>query len=240
LIVAQKIIRSVFFVVLTMAPMNLILSSCAAPSSDTSDLSPAEQQLRAQNANYNKTILQGAGVGALAGALIGGLLMHNHAEGVALGAAAGAAVGGGAGYAVAQNNSNQAASEASYNNQISAAQASAQHYSESARLAQTVADQATAEASQLETQYASQQISVAEYHEKLQRYRQDSDVLSTTIQAAQKQESELRAAAAQSSGGESQQLTASADSIDQSQSTMLQEQQQISQVLEAAPGGTGS
>jgi hypothetical protein len=238
--VAQKIIRSVFLVVMTMTPTTLFLSSCAAPSSNSSDLSPAEQQLRAQDANYNKTILQGAGVGALAGALIGGLLMSNHAEGAALGAAAGAALGGGAGYAVAQNNSNQAASEASYNNQITAAQASAQHFSEQARLAQTVADQATAEASKLETQYASQQISEAEYREKLDKYRQDNDLLSTTIQAAQKQESDLRAAAAQSSGDESRQLTASADSIDQSQSTILQEQQQISQTLESAPGGTGS
>lgn len=210
------------------------------PAGDDPSLSPAEQQLRTQSANFNKTILEGAGLGALAGALIGGLVSSNHAEGALIGAAAGGVVGGAGGYAVAENNKAQATSEASYNQQIDAARASAEAFSQSANTAQTVADEATAEAARLQAQYASQQISAADYHAALQKYAQDNEDLAKTINAAQKQETDLRAAAAQSSSFQRRQLNAAADSIDRSQSTMLQQQAQISQVLEETPGGSGS
>jgi outer membrane lipoprotein SlyB len=233
-------IRCVCLVVMTTVPTTLGLSGCATPSADDASLSPAEQQLRTQSANFNKTIAEGAGIGALAGALLGGLVSSNHVEGALIGAAAGGVAGGAGGYAVAENNQARAATETSYNDQIDAARASAREFSESARTAQAVADEATAETSRLQAEYASQQISAADYHAALKKYQQDNTALASTIEAAQKKASELRTAAAQSSNYESRQLTTAANNIDESQSRMLEEQQQISAVLEETPGGTGS
>jgi hypothetical protein len=234
------LIRSVCLALTVAVPTAFTLSGCAMPSADDPNLSPAEQQLRQQSANFDKTILEGAGIGAVAGALLGGLFDSNHLQGAAIGAAGGAALGGAAGYGVAENNQSQASTESAYNDQISAARTSAEEFNESARTAETVAYEATTEASRLQAEYASQQISADGYHAALQKYADDNEALSKTIAAAQKQEAALRDAAASSSYSERRRLNASANNIHQSAEVMLEQQQQITSVLDETPGGAAS
>jgi hypothetical protein len=234
------LIRSVCLALMVAVPTAFVLSGCTAPSADDPNLSPAEQQLRRQSANFDKTILEGAGLGAAAGALIFGLIDPHHLQGAAIGAAGGAAAGGLAGYGIAENNQSQASTENAYSDQISAARASAEEFNESARTAETVADEATTEASRLQAEYASQKISADEYHAALQKYADDNAALSKTITAAQKQEAALRDAAASSSYSERRRLNASANDIHQSAEVMLEQQQQITTVLDETPGGAAS
>jgi hypothetical protein len=234
------LLRSVCVVLAVAMPTALTLSGCAMTSADDPNLSPAEQQLRQQSANFDKTILEGVGLGAAAGALLVGLLDPHHLQGAAIGAAGGAALGGAAGYGIAENNQSQANTETSYNDQISAARTSAEEFNESARTAETVADEATTEASRLQAEYASQQISADGYRAALQKYADDNEALSKTIAAAQKQEAALRDAAASSSYSERRRLNASANEIHQSAEVMLEQQQQITAVLDETPGGAAS
>ncbi|TXL73872.1 glycine zipper 2TM domain-containing protein [Vineibacter terrae] len=80
------------------------LGGCAAGGSYANDpyLTPEQRRLRAQNQDFNRTVGEGAVVGALGGALLGALLggKRNRAAGALIGAGAGALLGGGAGYYV--------------------------------------------------------------------------------------------------------------------------------------------
>src|SRR5690348_62718 len=66
------------------------------------DMSPAQRQMRQQTTALNKTVWQGAAVGAIAGGLAGALIDHNNwLRGGLIGAISGGLAGGAAGQYVA-------------------------------------------------------------------------------------------------------------------------------------------
>lgn len=217
---------------------SIALAGCAAPAQNDANLSPAEQQLRAENVNFNRTVGEGAAIGALGGALIGALLFKNHAEGAAIGAAVGGAAGAGTGYAVANNNQAQARSEGAYNQQIAEAEKTAASYQQAAATSREVAREATAEARQLQAEYEAKTISAAQYRKSLQNYQSDYEVLTSKITGARKSEAALRKAAETNDPGTNAQMSDAANSLATSASTMIEQQQQISAVLDAMPSGS--
>lgn len=80
----------------------LLISSCASLSEPSRPLTPAEQRMRDQANDFNRTILEGAGIGALAGAGIGAAACRGDLSCILIGAAAGAAAGSAGGYYYAQ------------------------------------------------------------------------------------------------------------------------------------------
>jgi len=154
------------------AAAGILLSGCAAGSgSYDSGLSPAQNQLRQSNARFNQTIGEGAATGALLGGLAGlALGGRNRAQATLIGVAAGGALGAGAGYAVANNNLNRSSTEAQFNDAIRQAGADADFYRASANSSAQIADDASADAARLGTQYRARQITQAQYRAGLAKY----------------------------------------------------------------------
>lgn len=83
------------------------LGGCATGGSSYSNdpyLTPEQRRLRAQDQEFNRTVGEGAVVGALGGALLGALVAgkRNRGAGALIGAGAGALLGGATGYYVAK------------------------------------------------------------------------------------------------------------------------------------------
>jgi len=80
----------------------LLLAGCAGTAETGEPLTPAQASMRQQSADYNRTILEGVGVGALGGAARGAGIgavasSNNRGMGALIGAAIGAVAGGIAG-----------------------------------------------------------------------------------------------------------------------------------------------
>ena len=215
------------------AAAGLLLSGCAggAGANDAS-LSPAQNQLRQSNARFNQTVGEGAVVGALlggaAGLAFGG---RNRAQATLIGATAGGALGAGAGYAVASNNLSRSSTEAQFNDAIQQASAEAHFYRDSANSSAQIADEASADAARLGTQYRSRQITQAQYRAGLAKYQTDSDILLDRVQKARQSSATLRQESRVASGSNSSQLANSAADIEKSARQTEQNQIRVSRAM---------
>ena len=215
--------------------VTLTVGGCAAPGNDPS-LSPAENQLRQQNARFSQTVGEGAVVGALAGGIAGALLGgRNRLAGAAIGATAGGALGAGAGYLVARNNAQRTHSEADYNKAIDQAQQDAATYRASADSARTIASQCVAAIDQLDAQYRSRQITAAQFRSSVAKYQDDNKILGQQVSGAQETATSLRTLG----GGTTIATSArnAATDIDGSRASLASSQAQISQALSRVPQG---
>jgi hypothetical protein len=127
----------------------LLTPACSNVPAPDPTLSPAENELRREDARFNNTTTEGAVFGAALGAATGlavGLLTNQKPAGVlaltAGGAVAGGALGTGAGYMVARNNYQAQQSEANLQKAIAAAQQDLVAYQHSARASFEIAQEA--------------------------------------------------------------------------------------------------
>lgn len=212
----------------------LLLAGCAGGGYDPG-LSPAQNQLRQSNARFNQTIGEGAGAGALLGGIAGlALGGRNRGQAALIGAAAGGALGAGAGYAVASNNLNRSSSEAQFTSAIQKASADADAFRSSAQASQQIADQATADASQLNKQLRAGQITQAQYRAGLAKYQADNDIITTQISEALKSAAMMRRNARVASGSNSGQFAGSASDVEASRIRLQQSQAKMSRLLAGA------
>ncbi len=213
----------------------LALTGCASQPSYDNSLSPAQNQLRQANARFNQTV----GEGAVAGAVVGGLAGlafggRNRASAAAIGAAGGAALGAGAGYLVARNNLSRSSTEAQYADAIQQASADADAYRSSASASRQIADQATADASRLNAQVRSGQITQAQYRQGIAKYQADNDIISKQVASAQQAAAAMRQDSRQASGSNRGQLMSSAADVERSRQELEQSQARLSRALAGA------
>lgn len=199
------------------AVAGILLSGCAAGAGAYDPgLSPAQNQLRQSNARFNQTVGEGAATGALLGGLAGlALGGRNRAQATLIGVAAGGALGAGAGYAVANNNLNRSSTEAQFNDAIRQASADADFYRASANSSAQVADDASADAARLGTQYRARQITQAQYRAGLAKYQTDNDILIDRVQKARQASATMRRESRIASGSDSAQLANSAAAVEE-------------------------
>ncbi len=215
------------------AVSGLLLSGCAGGGGAyDASLSPAQNQLRQSNARFNQTVGEGAVAGALLGGVAGlALGGRNRAQATLIGATAGGALGAGAGYAVARNNLNRSSTEAQYNNAIQQASADADAYRSSASASSQIADQAYADATRLNAQVRSGQITQAQYRAGVARYQADNDIMARQVGSAQRAAASMRQDSRMASGSNRAQLASTASDIESSRRQLEASQARLSRVL---------
>ena len=215
------------------AAAGILLSGCAGGAGAyDARLSPAQNQLRQSNARFNQTVGEGAAAGALLGGLAGlALGGRNRGQAALIGVAAGGALGAGAGYAVAHNNLNRSSTEAQYSDAIQQAGADADAYRSSASASSQIADQAYADASRLNSQVRSGQITQAQYRAGVARYQADSDIMARQISSAQQAAGSMRQDSRTASGSNRAQLARTASDIESSRHQLEASQARLSRVL---------
>jgi hypothetical protein len=149
------------------------LSACAAQHTYDPRLSPAQNQLREANANWNRTVATGALVGAASGAAIGALSSRNSGQGALIGAGVGLLVGGLGAMVVADRNFTFAKREATAQERVTNANAVAADLERRVQLANQVVAQNRATLNQLDRQYQAGQITAAQYRERTATMRDD-------------------------------------------------------------------
>jgi predicted nucleic acid-binding Zn-ribbon protein len=149
------------------------LSACAAQPSYDPSLTPAQNQLRQANANWNRTIATGALVGAASGAAVGALASRNSGEGALIGAGIGLLVGGLGAMVVADRNFTFARREATAQERVTNANAVASDLERRVQLANQVVAQNRSTLAQLDRQYQAGQITAAQYRERTGPMRDD-------------------------------------------------------------------
>lgn len=151
----------------------LALSACVGAPAYDPNLTPAQNQLRQANANWNSTVATGALAGAATGALAGAALSGNRGQGALIGGLIGLAGGLAAGAMVADRNFTFANREASAQNRIENATAVANALEEQSRTAQQVVEQNRRTLADLNRQYRARQISAAEFQARTETMRTD-------------------------------------------------------------------
>ena len=208
------------------------LAGCAGQQAYDSRLSPAQNQLRQQNARFNQTVGEGAVAGAVLGGIAGlALGGRNRAGAAAIGAAAGGALGAGAGYLVARNNLTRASTEQQFSEAIQQSAADAQAFRSSAQASRQIADQATADATRLRAQVRAGQITQAQYRSELSRFQEDQNLMRQQITEAQNSAAASRRGAQVASGSDRTQLAQSASAIEASRADLQQSELRMSQLI---------
>lgn len=213
----------------------LLLSGCAGGSAYDTSLSPAQNQLRQANARFNQTVGEGAAAGAVLGGIAGlALGGRNRGQAALIGAAAGGALGAGAGYVVARNNLSRSSSEAQFNDAIQQAAADADAYRTSASASSQIADQATADAARLGSQYRARQITQAQYRAGIAKYQADNDIITKQVSQAQQAASAMRQDSRVASGPNSTRLANTADDVEASRQQLEQSRSRLNRLLAGA------
>lgn len=230
--VSLPCLRAVHLVVVA----GLLLSGCAAGGSAYgTGLSPAQNQLRQANARFNQTVGEGAAAGAVLGGIAGlALGGRNRGQAALVGAAAGGALGAGAGYLVARNNLSRLSTEAQFNDAIQQAAADADAYRASASASSQIADQATADAARLGSQYRARQITQQQYRSGIAKYQADNDIISQQVGQAQQAASAMRQDSRVASGPNSARLANTASDVEASRQQLEQSRARLSRLLAGA------
>lgn len=162
----------------------LLLSACQAggiAGANAAALSPQQQQLRQQSERWNRTVLTGAGVGALGGAGLGALAdRRNPGRGALIGATAGLIAGALAGAGVAGRNLEFENRELSAGQRIEAAQQISQNLNNAAATSERVANENRQKLAQLDRRFRSGQITAAHYRSETSAMQQDAEVMRKT------------------------------------------------------------
>lgn len=161
------------------------LGGCVTGGSYANDpyLTPEQRRLRAQDQDFNRTVGEGAVVGALGGALLGALVAgkRNRGAGALIGAGAGALLGGATGYYVAKKkeqyvNENQRLD--SMTSDVRSDNARLEAYIANTR---TVVAQNKAELARLRAAYNSRQATRADLSQRVSVAEQDASQIQQTI-----------------------------------------------------------
>ena len=162
----------------------LLLSACQGggiAGANAAALSPQQQQLRQQSERWNRTVLTGAGVGALGGAGLGALAdRRNPGRGALIGATAGLIAGALAGAGVAGRNLEFENRELSAGQRIEAAQQISQNLNNAAATSERVANENRQKLAQLDRRFRSGQITAAHYRSETSAMQQDAEVMRKT------------------------------------------------------------
>lgn len=162
----------------------LLLSACQGggiAGANAAALSPQQQQLRQQSERWNRTVLTGAGVGALGGAGLGALAdRRDPGRGALIGATAGLIAGALAGAGVAGRNLEFENRELSAGQRIEAAQQISQNLNNAAATSERVANENRQKLAQLDRRFRSGQITAAQYRSETSAMQQDAEVMRKT------------------------------------------------------------
>jgi len=173
----------------------MLLSACATTGPGGEPLTPAQQQLRAQNQRFNDTVATGVVAGALALGLLGALLAgpRSRGEGAALGALAGAAVGGAAGTYIAARNERYATREQAAQARIAAANQEAAELERTALAAEQVAKENRERLAVLQARVKAGQATAAQLSAQVATAREDLALMNEAIAHSRKVEGAMRA-----------------------------------------------
>lgn len=153
---------------------SLFLSACA--HTNDPNLTPAQNQLRQANANWNNTLMTAAVVGTASGAALGAAIggqRGNAGTGALIGAGVGLLGGLFAGSQIADRNFAFAQREASAADRINNATAVANALEQQSQTAQAVVNQNRRTLADLDRQYRARQITAAEYRSQTETMRAD-------------------------------------------------------------------
>lgn len=209
--------------------VGLMLTACATIAPDAT---PAQRRVAEASNRFATTTAEGAVAGAVLGAGLGYLM--GGGRGAAIGAGAGLATGAVAGYLVAQNNYKEEQTEGNLNEAIADANVAAADARSDAQASQQVAAEARTRAAALGENYRTGKITAAQYRTQLSSYRDSLKSLDDISKGLQDKATAIRwnANVAGVQGGA---LTASADDIDRSRSSIDASAAQMRQVLAATP-----
>lgn len=158
----------------------LALPGCAGGAGvNEPGLTPQQQALRQQSANWNRTVAEGAVLAGVAGAVAGALLAgpNNRAGGAAAGAGLGALIGALAGTQVAGVQGRQASGAQNAQERLASAQQSAQQLEQTADTAERTAGENRTRLAQLDRQYRAGQVTAAQYRQQAASMRRDAEVM---------------------------------------------------------------
>jgi uncharacterized membrane protein len=175
--------------------VSLALASCASTHDDGQPLTPAQRELREQNARFNETIATGAVVGAITLGLLGALLAgpRDRGTGAAIGATAGAMMGAAAGHYLATRNERYASREQAAIARAQAAEREAAEFAKTARAAEQVAAENSARLRQLEAELRTGQATADKLAAQRRAAEQDLALMEGAIGNARKVEEAMRA-----------------------------------------------
>lgn len=148
--------------------------------SDDAELTPAQQGLREESERFRWTRLQGALLGAGVGGVTGWLIGKD-ATSAAVGAAAGGLLGYAAGYYIDTVNESYANQQQALDARIDAANQDIARYERAVGDARTVVGAHRQTIAHLNSQYASQQITAAQYSDQVAVIEGDIDALQDLI-----------------------------------------------------------
>ena len=218
----------------------LTLTACAEGMGGP-PLTPAQMQLKQANDRFNKTVVEGAAVGAVALGLAGGVLgaMVGGRNGALLGAAAGAALGGAIGAAVgydtAKKNYAQAKTEENLKKWIAEANQDAAAYQKSAVASREVAAEARQKIAALDAQYKAKTITVAEYQRNVASYRESDKIVTSQISQLDTKITAFRNDAQSIQGPDRQALLEDTRQMDESRRALRQSHEALAAAIAMAP-----
>lgn len=155
----------------------LMAVSCASVPASDPNLTPAQNQLRQANANWNNTVATGALGGAVLGAGLGAAVAGsgNRDTGALIGGAGGAVLGALGGLAVANRTYGFASRSASDQDRIANATAVADALEQQSAAARQVVEQNRRILADLDRQFRAQQITADTYRSRAAAIRADVD-----------------------------------------------------------------
>ncbi|MCE2574131.1 hypothetical protein [Komagataeibacter sp. FNDCR2] len=164
----------------------LLFATCANISpAEAGNLSSAEKILRHHGSNAALTTFEGTMVGGAVGCGLGFLAANTN--GCIKGAIGGGVAGVAAGLYVASRAQAAKETEDQYAGQIVQANKDAASAQQVVNASQTIVNDATQKINALKSQLHSQQITLAQYNQKVSRFQQDRELLVQNIADVQKQ-----------------------------------------------------
>jgi hypothetical protein len=170
---------------------SLATGGCVTTGDGDANLTPEQQQLRAQKQRWNETMISGAAVGAAVGAA-GGLAVglasgSKNAGLIALTAGlVGAAIGAGVGALVADRNLEFEKREMNANERLAAAQRATQNLESRAATSEALARTDRAKLDQLDAQYRANTITAAQYRTESASIKNDLALIKESAEDAKK------------------------------------------------------
>jgi hypothetical protein len=218
----------------------MMLMGCAGQMGGP-PLTPAQQQLKSANDRFNRTVgegavigaialgLVGAGVGAMAGGKQGALI------GLAAGAALGGAVGAALGYNVARKNYAQARTEDNFKKLIAEANQDADAYHRSAMASRDIAKEARIKIAALDAQYRARTISAEQYRQSALTYKSSSDIMQAQLTSSADKIKEMRSDATNQSGDDRGQLLNDARQVELARRALKESSDSLAATLAMVP-----
>lgn len=171
----------------------------ASPDGGATGLSPAQERMRQQGEDFNRTMVEGAVAGAVIGGLIGALTGHNdRGRSIALGAAAGAAIGGLGGYWMGKQKESYVNEEARLDSMIADVRTDNQRLAGLVESSQQVIAEHRKELGRLEKAVAAKRLSRQEARVQLAAMRDDKAYLEQTVDNLKKRRDEYQYASRES------------------------------------------